>query len=162
MRSAFGVALVVFAACGGRSGLNELDQGGGSGPGSGQGATDAGPSTDASVGADAVPSFVDAASESSVAQPDASCSAPVVGGGDCGVAMCCKVDVTWTCGGQTYRFGGACGVPQDGGPGSYQGVCDVNGQQTKMVTAPTMDCPCGDPGALAAFAEAQCGPPVYQ
>jgi hypothetical protein len=151
------------AACGGRSGLDLFGGGGGS---AGDDASGGGVSVDASV-LDAVAS-VDATKDRGIVETDASCTAPMVVVGYCGMTStpqenCCKVDVAWTCGDQSYRAGGGCGPEGPGAPPwTYQGVCDVNGQQTSTFSGTTADCACEDAGALAALAQSQCGPTVRQ
>ena len=157
-------SLFAFVGCG-RTGLDLL--GGGGGPAGddeadGSGGVD-GSLLDAST-FDAA--SVDSANDRGIVETDASCTAPVgVGVGYCGPGTpqeeCCKFDVSWTCGSQSYRVGGICG-PADASPHTYQGVCDVNGQQTKTFMGTIGDCSCEDGGVLAALARAQCGPTVQQ
>jgi hypothetical protein len=158
------LAVLGCAACGGRSGL-DLFGGGGGGGSAGDDAAGGGVSVDASV-LDAGASG-DAATDRGMIDTDASCTAPMVGVGYCGMTTtpqenCCKFDVAWTCGSQSYRAGGGCGPTADASPHTYQGVCDVNGQQTSTFMGTTDDCACEDAGALAALAQSQCGPTVRQ
>lgn len=153
-------SLLAFVGCG-RTGLDLL--GGGGGP-AGDDEADAGVGVDASLLDGSVP--VDAANDGGVVETDASCTAPMVGVGYCGPGTpqedCCKFDVAWMCGSQSFRAGGSCGPTADASPHTYQGVCDVNGQQTKTFMGSIGDCSCEDAGALAALARAQCGPTVQQ
>ncbi len=70
----------------------------------------------------------------------------------------CKYDINWTCGDIKKRIGGACD-PADSSStsaGTYEGVCDENGQQTSTFNVPTITCDCTDASALLTIVQGQC------
>lgn len=83
------------------------------------------------------------------------CAGP--GPGDC-KDYGCKFNVEWQCGTTKWRVGGGCAPPDAAGPlsGTYEGVCEQNGQQTSSFQTPTTTCDCQDASALVTVLEEKC------
>jgi hypothetical protein len=154
-RAGAGLAIALAChACGGRTPLLL----GGAAAGEVEDASSPGPVVDAApvdVAARVDVASFDASSDVREKDAPASCSTPAVEAALCqpGATSCCKFDVTWTCGSESYDVSGSCGPS----PMAYEGVCHVNGQQVNAFTSITSTCPCADPSSLAAFAESVCG-----
>lgn len=155
--------VLVCAACGARSDIDELAPAAPVGVTADASAVEASSVVDASVVVDAsfadVPRFV--SDGPPAAEPDAACSTPTVDVTECqpGNPTCCKFYITWACGDVTYGLGGGCG-PLNGPTPTANYGCFVDGQWgfTSTHVTHVSSCACDDSSALAAFAEAHCGP----
>lgn len=151
-------ALLVCAACGARTDIDELAPAPPVGVIADASAVDASSDVVEASLVD-VPTFVHDAPSEAPAMSDAACSTPTVDVTECqpGNPTCCEFYITWACGDVTYGLGGGCGGLNDSSPTANYG-CFMNRQFISAHITDVSSCACDDSSALAAFAEAHCGP----